>query len=83
MQLRTIAVSSNNYQVLKNLGRAGDSFNDVITDLVQKAGPVEGPLQDNEKLQPYISPCKQSKAVATPRETESQRDSVSGGIFNE
>ena len=39
MQLRkTIAVSIANYQTLKNLGKAGDSFNDVITHLVEKAG---------------------------------------------
>jgi predicted CopG family antitoxin len=72
MQLRTIAISTDNYQVLKNLGRAGDSFNDVIAKLILKADPVEDSSQNNEKLQPYISPCKQSKAVATPKETESQ-----------
>jgi predicted CopG family antitoxin len=56
MQLRTIAISIDNYQVLKNLGKAGDSFNDVITNLILKACPVEGSLHENEKLQPYISP---------------------------
>jgi predicted CopG family antitoxin len=42
MQLRkTIAVSIANYQFLKNMGRAGDSFNDVITYLVKKAGTLD------------------------------------------
>jgi predicted CopG family antitoxin len=43
MQLntKTIAVSIENYQLLKNMGKAGDSFNDVITHLVKKAGTIE------------------------------------------
>lgn len=32
-ELKHIAVSQTNYFWLKNLGRAGDSFNDVITKL--------------------------------------------------
>jgi predicted CopG family antitoxin len=32
-----IAVDDNNYQALKNLGRVGDSFNDVVTQLVKMA----------------------------------------------
>ena len=33
--LKLIAVSPENYQSLKNLGRAGDFFNDVVTKLLQ------------------------------------------------
>jgi predicted CopG family antitoxin len=32
-----IAVNDYNYQALKNLGRVGDSFNDVVTRLVKMA----------------------------------------------
>jgi predicted CopG family antitoxin len=32
-----IAVDDNNYQTLKNLGRVGDSFNDVVTQLIKIA----------------------------------------------
>jgi predicted CopG family antitoxin len=32
-----IAVDDNNYQALKNMGRVGDSFNDVVTRLVKMA----------------------------------------------
>lgn len=32
-----IAVDDNNYQALKNLGRVGDSFNDVVTQLIKLA----------------------------------------------
>ena len=41
MQLKTIAISTENYQALKNMGRAGDSFNEVITHLVKKAGALD------------------------------------------
>jgi predicted CopG family antitoxin len=33
--LKQIAVSEQNYLVLKSLGEAGDSFNDVITRLLR------------------------------------------------
>jgi predicted CopG family antitoxin len=39
-----IAVDDNNYQALKNLGKAGDSFNDVVTRLVKmlkESGPTQ------------------------------------------
>jgi predicted CopG family antitoxin len=42
--LKLIAVSPENYQSLKNLGKAGDSFNDVVTKLLHSQ------LKDEEKL---------------------------------
>jgi hypothetical protein len=52
MTLRSIAVSTANYQILRNLGKAGDNFNDVITGSIKKAGTIEDFLDnDNEKLQ--------------------------------
>jgi len=33
-KLRTIAISEHNYAALKGLGKAGDSFNDVIAKLL-------------------------------------------------
>jgi len=38
---KTIAISTDNYQILKNMGKAGDSFNDVITHLIKKAGTLD------------------------------------------
>jgi predicted CopG family antitoxin len=35
--LRQIAVSKQNYVLLKSMGQAGDSFNDVITRLLKHA----------------------------------------------
>jgi predicted CopG family antitoxin len=39
-----IAVSEENYVALKRLGRAGDSFNDVITEIL-KQYPQTGPIR--------------------------------------
>ncbi|MFL6487456.1 MAG: hypothetical protein ACJ71D_12210 [Nitrososphaera sp.] len=40
-KLRNVAVSSQNYDRLKSLGRAGDSFNDVISHLLKKSITLE------------------------------------------
>jgi predicted CopG family antitoxin len=36
MKMKNIAVTPNVYQQLKNLGRAGDSFNDVLIKILSK-----------------------------------------------
>lgn len=38
--LKQIAVSKQNYILLKSLGQAGDSFNDVVSRLLKSAGTV-------------------------------------------
>jgi predicted CopG family antitoxin len=35
LKLRQIAVSEENYLFLKSLGKAGDSFNDVVTEMLK------------------------------------------------
>lgn len=45
MGLKTISVSEDIYRTLKKLGRAGDSFNDVITELIGKKGSIKKGLQ--------------------------------------
>jgi predicted CopG family antitoxin len=41
---RHIVVSEENYSSLKRLGQAGDSFNDVVTEILRKVeGPRTGP----------------------------------------
>jgi hypothetical protein len=35
-ELKMIAVSKENYFILKGLGGAGDSFNDVVTELLKE-----------------------------------------------
>jgi predicted CopG family antitoxin len=36
-KMHNIAVDDDNYQTLKEFGKVGDSFNDVITRLIKKA----------------------------------------------
>ena len=38
--LKHITVSETNYLALKALGKAGDSFNDVVTEVLKKLGSV-------------------------------------------
>jgi predicted CopG family antitoxin len=44
-KLRQIAVSEDNYLALKGLGRTGDSFNDVLTEVLKK---VKKPLHTDD-----------------------------------
>ena len=46
-KLTTIAVSEQNYLALKRLGSAGDSFNDVISEVLKK---VRQPLQTDSRV---------------------------------
>ena len=39
--LKMIAVSEENYLALKKLGNAGDSFNDVITRILEKINSLQ------------------------------------------
>jgi predicted CopG family antitoxin len=40
--LTTIAISIANYKAMKEMGRTGDTFNDVLTKLLkEKAKPLE------------------------------------------
>jgi predicted CopG family antitoxin len=41
IQYRNIVVTDKNYRKLKGLGSAGDSFNDVITDLLEKINSLQ------------------------------------------
>ena len=35
LRLKSIAISEENYFILKSLGKAGDSFNDVICEMIK------------------------------------------------
>jgi predicted CopG family antitoxin len=47
MRLKNISVSESNYAALKSLGGAGESFNDVISDLIEKVLTTENPSIEN------------------------------------
>jgi predicted CopG family antitoxin len=38
---RLICISDKNYQVLKQFGTVGDSFNDVMTQILKKIKPLQ------------------------------------------
>jgi predicted CopG family antitoxin len=46
-KLTTIAVSEKNYLTLKSLGRAGDSFNDVLTEVLRKINSTKITVETN------------------------------------
>jgi hypothetical protein len=65
-ELKRIAVSRKNYHRLKLLGHAGDSFNDVVTKLLEKESheedgvgiaplhhPPYGPLEGTQRRFPH------------------------------
>jgi hypothetical protein len=54
--LKMIAVSEENYLILKRLGRAGDSFNDVIRDTETK--PANWPHQSDQLRGPECGECR-------------------------
>jgi predicted CopG family antitoxin len=39
--LKMISITPENYKILKKLGGAGDSFNDVITDILKRIGALK------------------------------------------
>jgi predicted CopG family antitoxin len=50
MRLKTISISESNYEILRNFGKTGMSFNDVISELITKVGKLNEPcLNDNVK----------------------------------
>ena len=63
--LKMIAVSEENYLILKRLGRAGDSFNDVITEVLK---------QKNLQTDPIRGTNSQDENAVTVDTTTSERD---------
>jgi predicted CopG family antitoxin len=53
MRLKTISVSESNYRILGDFGRAGQSFNDVISELIALVPTRGNPKLNNDikKLQ--------------------------------
>jgi hypothetical protein len=76
---KTIAVSIANYQILKNMGKAGDSFNDVITHLVKKGRYLRSMNYEKQLL--LQSDCGFQAFDQTVVHPE--RHNVPGGVFNE
>lgn len=57
--LKQIAIDERNYFTLKNLGRAGDSFNDVITNLLDQGGFDLSTALTTERIHHFLAPCNE------------------------
>ncbi len=53
---RLISISEENYQVLKQFGTVGDSFNDVMTQILRKIKPRQTEIGFGPQ-QPVCSGC--------------------------
>jgi len=49
MNLKCIAISQDNYETLRNLGKTGMSFNDVISELIRKANNANNSCTSDEE----------------------------------
>ena len=49
MNLKCIAISQDNYETLRNLGKTEMSFNDVISDLIRKANNANNSCTSDEE----------------------------------
>lgn len=67
MRLRNISISESNYEILRNLGKAGESFNDVISQLVKKIYITENTrLNDSDqKLRSEERPGNHTQTAAS------------------
>ena len=67
MGLRNISVSQNNYTALKSLGKAGDSFNDVISALIKEIQSTEHPRMENsfKELRSEERPGNRTQTIAS------------------
>jgi predicted CopG family antitoxin len=67
MGLKNIAISESNYEILKNLGKAGESFNDVLSQLIMRMHPVEhSRLNDSDqKLRSEERPRNHTQMAAS------------------
>jgi Putative antitoxin len=62
--LKHITVKEENYYILKRLGNAGDSFNDVITQLLNKLELLQ------QQTDSRVGPFHQSAAAARENPTK-------------
>jgi len=71
--LKMIAVSEENYLVLKRLGSAGDSFNDVLTEVLKKIKSLQ---QQIEPIGGQTKVVQSTIAVETKPQLALEHDST-------
>jgi len=72
-KLTTISVSEENYLALKRLGSAGDSFNDVLTEVLKKIKSLQ---QQIEPVGGQTSVIQSTIAVETKPKLALEHDST-------
>ena len=72
MKLKTIAISPGNYELLRNFGKTGMSFNDLISELVKIKVQQQRILTlDNfKKLRSEDRPGNQAQTVSSPANSD-------------
>jgi predicted CopG family antitoxin len=78
-KLTTISVSEENYLVLKRLGCAGDSFNDVLTEVLKKIKSLQ---QQIEPVGGQTSVIQSTIAVETKPQLALEHDSSRSALMN-
>jgi hypothetical protein len=65
-------MSESNYEILRNFGKTGMSFNDVISDLITKVHPAGNPYLSNsiQKLQSEQRPGNHTQTVPSPANSD-------------
>jgi predicted CopG family antitoxin len=71
-KLKHITPSEKNYFALKNLGKAGDSFNDVVTEVLKKKNSM---LQ----LDSEVGPCDQTATTIASNQSITKGDRSNNG----
>lgn len=68
MNLKCIAISQDNYETLRNLGKTGMSFNDVISELIKNANNAHYSYSSNDvkDLRSEERPGNHTQTVSSP-----------------
>jgi predicted CopG family antitoxin len=70
--LKHITVDERNYLILKRVGSAGDSFNDVITKLLKTAVITEKEMKEVSWTPSTVSSPEERKKVVHPHDTRKE-----------
>ena len=71
MRLKTISISESNYEILRNFGKTGMSFNDVISELITRVRTENPCLRDNvKKLRSEGRPRNHTQTVSPPTSSD-------------
>ena len=70
MKLKNISVSESNYEKLRNFGHAGESFNDVISELLAIVITTGPQFDDVKQQRSERRPGNHTQTVPSPNNPE-------------